>query len=239
MTALSVRAIPPRVERWRQAARSANVDAIVALHSENVFHAFCIIDTIIASTPAVVIIPHDADATAFVHVLRTDRAKERSFLTNIRGYGVFFGKPSFAKSWHTAVLAVLEEKGITEGKIGIEYANITVGHAELLHKHLPKVKFVDVSSQTTNLRLVEDPDEVASARIAGEFADAGMEAALKRLASCAITPVTEQQPLTVTGLVTDSYIGPSKRPMIATDTAPLMSDGTNHATNSNPMARRA
>lgn len=175
MASQSSKTPPPRVSRWNEAASEADVDVIITLKPESVFHASGF-NQIITSDPPGVIAPANRKPILLVNVTRLLTAGEKSFLPDIRGYGRSYNEPSFASDLFGGILKVMTELGLKSGKIGIEYDSLTVKHYFRLGEILPNATFVDVTSKVYGFRLIEDPDEIANVPIAAESATAGLTA---------------------------------------------------------------
>ena len=167
---------PVRVDRWRDAAAKAGVDALLAMKLENVFHGSGF-NAKITSRPPIIVSSPGQDPALLVNCLRVAPAKEISFLSDIRGYDTWPGFESFAPNWYTAVAKILTERRAASGKIGIE-GTMTLDDQDLLKKALPNATFIRVNKTFRDLRMIKNPDEIANARIAGHFTTIGHAAAV-------------------------------------------------------------
>jgi Xaa-Pro dipeptidase len=175
--------LPPRVGRWAQAIKDAGLSVGVAFKPENVFHLTGF-NPVIQSLPLPVIVYADGRAPTFlVNELRDERAREQSWITDIRVCGNFYRSDGYAKDWLDGIKRVLEELGLTGGKIGLDLAGLTSEqYLEQVMPALPTVELVNISGVARDIRLVKDADEIANARIAGDLADVGMDAARAAIA---------------------------------------------------------
>ncbi len=74
------------------------------------------------------------------------------------------------------VAALLAEKGLGEGRIGIEFDGLSVADFRLLSAALPQAELVDASDLVRRLKMIKSPTEIGYLRTAVELAEAGIVA---------------------------------------------------------------
>ncbi|URK86751.1 aminopeptidase P family N-terminal domain-containing protein [Rhizobium sp. RCAM05350] len=70
--------------------------------------------------------------------------------------------------------ALLAEKGIGEGRIGIEFDGLSVTDFRLLSAALPDAELLDASDLVRHLKMIKSPTEIGHLRTAVELAEAGI-----------------------------------------------------------------
>jgi Xaa-Pro dipeptidase len=70
--------------------------------------------------------------------------------------------------------ALLAEKGLSDGRIGIEFDGLSVTDFRLLSMALPQVELVDASDLVRRLKMIKSPTEIGYLRTAVELAEAGI-----------------------------------------------------------------
>ncbi len=161
----------------RAAMRQQNLDALVCLKPETTFYLSGF-NPIIYSHPVVVVLPVEGDPTLLIHALREDHARTSAWLPDIRLYGAWSTKKTMGPDWLAALRAILEEKGVCGGVLGIEEDHLPIKRMKDLQSIAPVARFVDASSIILEARMIKDAAEIASARKAARLADIGIEAAI-------------------------------------------------------------
>jgi Xaa-Pro dipeptidase len=72
--------------------------------------------------------------------------------------------------------ALLAEKGLSQGRIGIEFDGLSVTDFRLLSATLPGAELIDASGLVRRLKMIKSPAEIAHLRTAVELAEAGIAA---------------------------------------------------------------
>lgn len=165
-----------RTTRLKSAMKAAGIDVLVTFKPEHSFYLSGF-NPIIYSHPVIAILPVDGDPVLLVHALRDDHGRSESFVQDIRLYGAWSTKVTMGPNWQDALVAILAEKGLDAGVIGVEEDYLPVARHRLLQRMLPKAQLVDSGAIFDRCRLVKDADEIANARIAAALADCGMDAA--------------------------------------------------------------
>ncbi|KAE8325426.1 Xaa-Pro aminopeptidase [Aspergillus sergii] len=178
MSSLLSSNLPSRVHRLREALREAGINVFIATKPETI-HWVSRFNPIIQSMPAVVLVYCTGDPTLLVNAIREPRAREKSFLKDIRAYGNWFGRPSIAPDWNSALKKVLDERGLVNGKIAIEEEGISAGDLRRLTSLLSDASFSDISTRLQELRRIKDDDEIVDISKAAILADIGVAAGVK------------------------------------------------------------
>jgi Xaa-Pro aminopeptidase len=77
-----------------------------------------------------------------------------------------------------AVAKVLEQKGFTKGKVGIEREDLSISWYELLSKELPDAKFKNADEVLDEAKLIKTQREIERLRKVAEITEAGFMAAI-------------------------------------------------------------
>jgi Xaa-Pro aminopeptidase len=72
---------------------------------------------------------------------------------------------------------MLQDMGLTKGRLGIEMAYLPVAYSDSLMERMPQVKFVDASSVFEYARLVKTPAEIELCRLAAYYSDKAIHTA--------------------------------------------------------------
>lgn len=147
------------------------LDALVAVSPENVLYSSNVpimTQQMIPSRLAFVIWTPDDEATILVCTIEETQVRSQSWISDIRGY------VEFAESPIAALADVLREKGLAEGRIGIETAYLGQRyHAELV-RLLPAATILDGDEVFDLARLVKTPHELATLERAAVATDAAI-----------------------------------------------------------------
>lgn len=74
--------------------------------------------------------------------------------------------------------ALLHERGLTKGRVGLAMAFWPVADFFALQEALPRVQWVDASATVSAIKAVKSPREIACLRLAASLAEAGMRHAI-------------------------------------------------------------
>jgi len=171
-----------RIERLKKAMEAEGLDAIIAFKQEHTFFLSGF-NPIIYSHPVIVILPLDGEPILLVHALRDDHGRSESFIRDIRLYGAWSTKVTMGPSWADALKALLGERNLITGRLGIEEDAMPVARYRMLQALLPDARLADCSAIFDKVRIVKDDDEIAMVRVAAKLGDIGMDAAVDALAS--------------------------------------------------------
>lgn len=170
------------LDKMRTQMKEQGVDVLVCFKPETTFHLSGF-NPIIYSHPVIAIVPAKGEPTLLIHALRDDHASRESRIKNIRLYGAWSTKVTMGPSWLKALEQILSEAGVLEGTIGFEGDYLPVANLKKLESIAPKATFADVSKLLFSARLIKSPAEIANARIAARFADAGVTRGIEVLAA--------------------------------------------------------
>jgi len=148
------------------------LDAVIFTSDDNTYY-FAGFQSIVwdskVSTPCVLTITKDGDMSIATSKSGTETAKATSCVEDIRFYtrddGRDGGYPTFSK----AIVALLEEKGLTSGRIGMEFDNGTKLHLthfqrEDLFKELCDAELADCSAAVWSVRSIKSSAEITYLR---------------------------------------------------------------------------
>lgn len=169
-----------RTERLRALMDRHGIDVLVAFKPENSFYLSGF-NPIIYSHPVAAILPREGAPALLVHVLRDDHAKASSCIADVRLYGHWSTKVTMGPNWPDALCAILNERGVAAGEIGLEFDFVSVSRFREIEASLPGASFADASALIMDARVIKDADEIAHARAAAQIADTGMNTAIAEL----------------------------------------------------------
>lgn len=167
----------PRIQRLHKGMAQRGIDALLCLKPQNSFYLSGF-NPIIYSHPVVAILPREGEPMLLVHALRDDHARTSAWAEEICLYGAWSTKVTMGPDWLAALHTILEQRGLADSTLGVEFDFLSVGVMQKIREHLPAAHFVDASLVITETRMVKDPDEIEQIRIAARIADIGMAAAL-------------------------------------------------------------
>ena len=148
----------PNVKALKGLAAASDLDAIVAMSPENFAYATgAYIMTVRDVRPrqAFAVLPAKGEPAALVCSIERQQMQVESWIKDIRVYTEFVDDPV------DAVVALLKEKGITSGRIGIDLDYLPVNSHARFQKLLPDLKLVDANPRISGIRSIKLPDEVA------------------------------------------------------------------------------
>ena len=131
-----------RIDFLRRAMRERHIDALVCLKPQNSFYLSGF-NPIIYSHPVVAILPREGDPVLLVHALRDDHARQSSWVRDIRLFGAWSTKQTMGHDWLAALWAILQERGVAEGTLGIEGDFLPIATMDQLRRRLPDARFAD------------------------------------------------------------------------------------------------
>jgi Xaa-Pro aminopeptidase len=108
-------------------------------------------------------------------------ARERSFIRDVRvssGYAVYEGTNQIDPLF-VDVIDLLRERGIDQGKVGVNFEMLPFTGYPYLEKELPDMEFVDVHEDMMRIRLQRSEEEAELFRRGAALADAGFKSALE------------------------------------------------------------
>lgn len=179
-------AFPSRVGRLRKLMADAGVEALVCMKPETTMYLSGF-NPIIYSNPVIVIITFDRDPVLLVFALRGEHARASAWTRDIYLFGTWSNIKTLASTWTEALRLLLKKFGLEEKSIGVEKAFVPMDQVQQLSEILPNANLVNASPLIDVCRRIKDADEIQNARIAGEIAKVGMEAAVTALAQRTLT----------------------------------------------------
>ncbi|HHY37843.1 MAG TPA: aminopeptidase P family protein [Clostridia bacterium] len=185
------------INRVREALAKQGIDAVVASFGENIYYCSGL-KTIPSvanrglfnqsriSEAVFVVVPQSGEATLICSAGVAGVAEEQSHIKDIRfsGTGIYReypagGRPSiYASKAADVLVGVLKEKGLSEGRVGIEFSSISYSLGTRLTKEFPKVQFVDAKPVFTEARMIKTPWEIANIRNSVKAAEIALSAAI-------------------------------------------------------------
>lgn len=145
------------VKRLEQKMKETGVDAVVAVSPENTYYlSGCFIRTQISVRErlALVVWPLGGEPAYIVCNIEESLARDQSPIKDIRTYVEFLESPV------AALAAVLEEKGLANGKLGVEERFFTAHYYHELQRLAPKARLAGVDETIESVRAVKTPAEI-------------------------------------------------------------------------------
>jgi len=125
------------VKEFEETLHASVFDAVVAVSQANVFYtsgAYIMTQASIPDRLAMTVLPRGGDDALLVCNIEESLAREESWIEDVRSYVEFAETPM-------ALLAdALREKGLAEGRIGIEGRRLGAGYYQELSEALPKAR---------------------------------------------------------------------------------------------------
>jgi len=167
-----------RFARLRETVREAKLDGCLMVAPENIYHAGGYETWVGVNSPQFMIFTKGEDEpTLILRNVDLALAQETTWIRDIRTYHLH------TDSVPELVEKVLKEKGLGQGRLGIEFQSYALPHAMALSLKdaLPGFSFIDCTELFGDLRLIKSPAEIVMLRQAGAFAKIGLEAASRTL----------------------------------------------------------
>ncbi len=144
-------------QRMNQLLDQSGLDAIVALSLDNVTYlsgAWILTQRIIPDRLAIVLWPRQGEPVFILSDLEVAPIKDRCTIADARTYFEFKTSP-------VEMLAdAIAEKGLSSGRLGIEWRSMSVAHFEQLRKLLPAAQFDDGAGVMERVRMVKTDEEI-------------------------------------------------------------------------------
>jgi Xaa-Pro dipeptidase len=153
----SVYPVPNR-SALQKLAPSLGLDAIVAMSPENFAYAsgaFIMTVADIRPRQGFAVLPASGEPAALVCSIERTQMLDESWIRDVRVYTEFKDDPV------GALAALLRDKSITRGTVGIDLDYLPVSSYDRLKSALPDLKFVDTSANISSIRAIKSPAEVA------------------------------------------------------------------------------
>lgn len=94
-------------------------------------------------------------------------------------YSVNDGSPD--QAFRNALKTVINEMGISEKNVAIDYSSWTAGEIRFLNESFPKMNIVNLDPTLKAIREIKSPEEIANIQMAAHIADRGMIGALNHV----------------------------------------------------------
>jgi Xaa-Pro aminopeptidase len=169
-----------RVDVARSGMEQLELDAVIATSypasyylSGAPIHSF--------GRPNATIIPREGEAAIVTSIIEQGHVAAQSWITDTRHYWDYNVTPKYEdpqpplQSMTELLAAVIEERGLSQGRIGIEDAKLPLAHLAAFRSVLPQAEFAEASDMLDRLRLVMSEEELVLTRAADDIADVGQE----------------------------------------------------------------
>jgi len=152
------------VEEFRRALEKSGFDAVVAVSQPNVFYtsgAFITTQKSIPSRLAMTVLPKEGGDVLLVCNIEESLARTESWIEDVRSY------VEFAQSPISLLADVLTEKGLADGRIGVEKKYLSAAFYDELVEALPRTRFEAGDSLFDEVRSIKTIGEIERYRQAG------------------------------------------------------------------------
>src|SRR5215212_103755 len=169
-----------RVKAARAAMERFNLDAVVATSypasyylSGAPIHCF--------GRPMATLIPRQGEAAMVTSIIEKGHVEPQSWIEDVRHYWDYNVTPEYPnpqpplQSMVELLASTLGERGLSQGRIGVEDAKLPLAHLVAFRSVLPDVEFIEASDMLDRLRLVLSEEELVLTRAADAIADIGQE----------------------------------------------------------------
>lgn len=126
-----------------------------------------------------VVVPSRGECTLIVPKIERNFALRRTHLKDVRHHVEWTGDEVYGGL--ELLDTVLKEKGIGEGRLGIEGGFVTVKLLQNLEAALPRAEFVEAADIIERLRLIKSPEEIEIYRKSGRMVVEEFEAEVERI----------------------------------------------------------
>lgn len=151
-------------QRLEKLIEKSDLDAIIAVSPENVTYTCGVTiwtQRSIRERLAFVVWPRSGDPTVIVCNIEEPQTHAESFVRDVRSYVEFRVSPI------QQLAAVLNEKGLSKGRIGIEYRYLSLHYADELRRLIPHASFVECDDLFASSRMIKTDDEIRRLTQAG------------------------------------------------------------------------
>lgn len=166
-----------RADRIGSALReSAEFDALVLTSPTNTWYASGAVIPTQKTLPdrlGVVIWPREEEPAYFVSVQGEIQAKAVSWIKDVRSYFEFVESPM------QLTAQVIKEKGLDDGRLGIETDSLTAHYYKELEKLLPRALLLPCQSLMQRVRMTKTPQEIVVLEGAAQATDRAIRAAFE------------------------------------------------------------
>jgi Xaa-Pro dipeptidase len=152
------------VEEFQRQLGESGFDVVVATSMWNVFYtsgAYIHTQMSIPDRLAITVLPKTGDDALLVCNIEESLARDESWIKDVRSY------VEFAQSPIALLVDVLKDKGLGDGRIGIEKRHLTAIYYEELTKALPKARIGSADKVLEHTRSIKTPGEIERYRDAG------------------------------------------------------------------------
>jgi len=175
-SAFSDQEFQARFNKARDLLRQESLDAFVIVAPEHLYYFGGYDSWVSVNSPqALVFTAGEDEPTLILRDVDLTLATETSWLTDIRTYNMVL------EDYPSCVKELLQQKGLTGGKIGIERQSYALPFSlgQALGNALGNYEFVDATNLLGALRLIKSPQELAYINKAASYASAGLKALQK------------------------------------------------------------
>lgn len=128
---------------------------------------------------AIVVIPSEGEPALVMCRADEGLVRKQTWIRDVRSGRERYLVAERSKGLAEMAWDVLQERGISKGKIGIAGVGVTWELYEALVKAMPKSRFVSCTEEVDRLRMIKSENELKIMRKAAEIAEAGVEALLE------------------------------------------------------------
>ncbi len=152
------------VEELQRQLDASEFDVVVATSLWNVYYtsgAYIHTQLSIPDRLAIAVLPKKGDDALLVCNIEESLARDESWIEDVRSY------VEYAQTPISLLVDVLKDKGLADGRIGIEKRHLTAMYYEELLESLPKAKIGVADKVLEHARSIKTPGEIERYRQAG------------------------------------------------------------------------
>ncbi|MGQ0551295.1 MAG: M24 family metallopeptidase [Armatimonadota bacterium] len=141
----------------RRALDESRMDALIAVSPENTFYFSGVLirtQISIRERLALVVVPRQGEETFIVCNIEESLARSQGWLRDVRTY------VEFAQSPLEILAQVLRERGLAEGRLGVEDRYLSAAYYRELQQQLPEADLVAADQLFSDIRNIKTPAQV-------------------------------------------------------------------------------
>lgn len=168
------------LERFESLLAQSGLDAVIASSLENVSYlsgARIVMQRLIPDRLALLLWPGHGDPAIVVCKGEDVACRDDCRISDMRAYTEFVTSPI------DLLAEVVIEKGLANGRLGLEMHSLPSGYVNQLRTRIPEATLVDCGDLMDRARMIKTPEEVDTLAAAGRFTERAIRRAFERATS--------------------------------------------------------
>ena len=165
------------LQRFEALLAESGMDGVIASSLENVSYlsgARIVMQRLIPDRLALLFWPSQGDPAIVVCKGEDVACRDDCRIQDLRAYTEFVDSPI------DLLADVIVEKGLANGRLGLETHSLPSGYVNLLRKRLPNATLVDCGDLMDRVRMIKTPEEIEALSAAGRATDRAIHSAFSR-----------------------------------------------------------